>query len=80
MAIFDFFKKKENNKTPKSVSPKSELFLAINKYSEYIVRFIGMQQQGNYAPFLPMKTQTEKLLDSFMLPETTTLILFPPKK
>jgi hypothetical protein len=50
MGLFDFFKKKEDNETPKSETPKSELFLSISKYNEYIVRFIGMQQQGNYAP------------------------------
>lgn len=50
MGLFDFFKKKENNETPKSETPKSELFLSLSKYNEYIVRFVGMQQQGNYAP------------------------------
>lgn len=50
MGLFDFFKKKENNETPKFETPKSELFLSLSKYNEYIVRFIGMQQQGNYAP------------------------------
>jgi hypothetical protein len=50
MGLFDFFKKKENNETPKSETPKSELYLSLSKYNEYIVRFVGMQQQGNYAP------------------------------
>ena len=50
MGLFDFFKKKGNNETAKSETPKSELFLSISKYNEYIVRFVGMQQQGNYAP------------------------------
>jgi hypothetical protein len=50
MGLFDFFKKKENTGTPKPETPKSELFLSLSKYNEYIVRFIAMQQQGNYAP------------------------------
>lgn len=50
MGLFDFFKKKDNNELQNSETPKSELFLAISKYNEYIARFIGMQQQGNYAP------------------------------
>jgi len=50
MGLFDFFKKKGNNETAKSETPKSELFLSISKYNEYIVRFVDMQQQGNYAP------------------------------
>ncbi len=50
MALFDFFKKKDNNELQNSEAPKSELFLALSRYNEYIVRFMGMQQQGNYAP------------------------------
>lgn len=50
MKLFDIFKKKDNNEVVKSEIPKSKLFLSLSKYNEYIVRFIGMQQQGNYAP------------------------------
>jgi hypothetical protein len=57
MGLFDIFKKKNteettsNSSTPSnSETPKSEIFLSISKYNEYIVCFIRMQQQGNYAP------------------------------
>ncbi|MDG1332200.1 MAG: hypothetical protein P8P74_07710 [Crocinitomicaceae bacterium] len=64
MGLFDFLKNKkidpakaENTKPsePKKQSAKpaesrSDLFVSINKYSEYIVQYIGMQSQGNYAP------------------------------
>lgn len=54
MGIFDFLKNKKDNskkiEATKSELPKSEFFHSINKYSEYIVSFIGMQTQGNYAP------------------------------
>jgi hypothetical protein len=49
MALFNFFKKKENNSSSLETT-NNELFLSISKYNEYIARFIGMQQQGNYAP------------------------------
>lgn len=50
MGLFDFFKKRDNNELQNSVTTKNELFLEISKYNEYIVMFIGMQQQGDYAP------------------------------
>ena len=54
MGLFDFLKNKKDNsgngKEKKAEFPKSELFLSINKYSEYITYYIGMQTQGNYAP------------------------------
>ncbi len=49
MGIFDFLKNKKDN-SKESEGTKSDLFLSINKYSEYIVSFLGMQTQGNYAP------------------------------
>ncbi|PID87493.1 hypothetical protein CSB07_00795 [Candidatus Gracilibacteria bacterium] len=50
MGLFDFLKKQEKNESHKSEMPKSELFLSLSKYKEYIVQFIHMQQQGDYAP------------------------------
>ncbi|WP_222539489.1 hypothetical protein [Pedobacter polysacchareus] len=50
MGLFDLFKKKETKETLKSEIPKTELFSFISIYNEYIVRFIEMQQQGNFAP------------------------------
>ena len=50
MGLFEFFKKKDNNELQNSETPKSELFLSLSKYNEYIVLFMGIQQQGNYAP------------------------------
>lgn len=50
MGLFDFFKKKNLDETTNNETPKSELYLSISRYNEYIVRFIGMQQQGNNAP------------------------------
>jgi hypothetical protein len=66
MGLFDFFKKKDSNETPKSetpkvASPKSELFLAISKYNEYIVQFVGMQQ-GNYAPISAYEKPTGEII------------------
>lgn len=50
MGLFDFFKKKNIDKPQNSETPKSELFLAICKYSEYIMKYISMQNRGSYAP------------------------------
>lgn len=50
MGLFDFFKKKTEEVNTNTNLPKSELFTSISKYNEYIVRFIDMQNQGNYAP------------------------------
>ncbi|MGG8496604.1 hypothetical protein ACQY1Q_09320 [Tenacibaculum sp. TC6] len=50
MGLFDFLKKKDTNDTPKAITPKNELFSSFSKYNEYIVLFMSMQQQGNYAP------------------------------
>lgn len=50
MGLFDFFKNKDGDKTPNSNPPKSELYLSISKYNEYIVSFVRMHSQGNYAP------------------------------
>ena len=54
MGIFDFFKNKKdsvsNNEDVASQFEKSEFFQAIQKYKDYIVLFIDMQLQGNYAP------------------------------
>ncbi|AEA42481.1 hypothetical protein [Fluviicola taffensis] len=62
MGLFDLFSKKNKNENSKntanqkqqesvnSQAPKSELYLALSKYNEYVVRYLGMQQQGNYAP------------------------------
>ncbi len=36
--------------TLKEETPKSELFLSISKYNEYILQFILLQREGNYAP------------------------------
>lgn len=41
MGLFNIFKKKDSPET---------LYPYISRYNEYIVRFITMQQQGNYAP------------------------------
>jgi hypothetical protein len=50
MGLFDFFKKKNTEETTNSAPRQSTLFSQISRYNEYIVRFITMQQQGNYAP------------------------------
>lgn len=51
MGLFDFFKKKSPEEKTKPDEPKSSaLFSEISKYNEYTVRFIIMQQNGNYAP------------------------------
>jgi hypothetical protein len=62
MGLFDLFGKKNKNETSKNTltpnkqeaakpaAPKSELYTAFSKYNEYVVRYLGMQQQGNYAP------------------------------
>jgi hypothetical protein len=51
MGLFDRFKKKDQStESTNSATPKEDLFLSISKYNEYIVRFIRMQQEGNYAP------------------------------
>jgi len=60
MGLFDLFNKKNKSEPAKSTPapeesapshvPKSELYTKISKYNEYIVRYLGMQQQGNYAP------------------------------
>jgi hypothetical protein len=62
MGLFNLFNKKNKNEAPKNSpaatnpvsapasTPKSEFYTAISRYNEYIVRYLGMQQQGNYAP------------------------------
>jgi len=72
MGLFDFFKKKEGTEMPKSATPKvdaskvetpkSELYLAMSKYNEYIVRFMGMQHQGNYAPISAYEKPTGEIV------------------
>ena len=43
MGLFDIFKKN-------SPAPGDSLYFYISRYNDYIVRFISMQQQGNYSP------------------------------
>lgn len=62
MGLFNLFNKKNKHETSKSTAasanqepvkpevPKSVLYTAFSKYNEYVVRYLGMQQQGNYAP------------------------------
>ena len=52
MALFDRFRKKEKPAEEKTnpIAPHSELYSAMSRYNEYIVRFMNMQHQGNYAP------------------------------
>lgn len=76
MGLFDFFKKKDNNELQNSETPKSELFLAISKYNEYIVRFIGMQQQGNYAPISAYEKSSGEIVGFlFIVGEDTSYTL-----
>ncbi|OQP52626.1 hypothetical protein A4H97_25215 [Niastella yeongjuensis] len=49
MGLFNIFKKKDSPET---------LYSYISRYNEYIVRFITMQQQGNYAPIAAYEKET----------------------
>jgi len=49
MGLFNFFKK-ENKEAQKPAEVKNELFLSVSKYNDYIVRFVDMLIQGDYAP------------------------------
>ncbi len=62
MGLFDFFKKKTEEVNTSSNFPKSELFTSINKYSAYIVRFIDMQNQGNYAPIAAYEKSSGEII------------------
>ena len=55
MGIFNFLKGK------KEPDGAYTLFNLVNRYSEYINLFIGMQQQGNYAPISAYQEQNGEL-------------------
>lgn len=59
MGIFDIFK----GKSQQQDNPQggNDLFSSLNKYSEYIVTFMGMQQQGNYAPVSAYETNSGEI-------------------
>lgn len=54
MGLFDFLNNKKNDSSKKESKEnnveKSDFFLSMQKYSEYIKLFMNMQLQGNYAP------------------------------
>ena len=50
MGLFDFFKRDNKKETPPQAKPHNDQFTEISKYKEYVVCFVSMQQQGNYAP------------------------------
>ena len=53
MGLFNIFKKKDSPET---------LYSYISRYNEYIVRFITMQQQGNYAPIAAYEKPTGEIV------------------
>jgi hypothetical protein len=62
MGLFDFFKKKTEEVNTNVNLSKSELFVSISKYNEYIVRFIDMQNQGNYAPIAAYEKSSGEII------------------
>ncbi|MGH1334768.1 MAG: hypothetical protein ACRBFS_01475 [Aureispira sp.] len=48
MGLFDFFKKKENK--DKKEEQSTSLFQAVEPYGVYLMLYVRMQSQGNYAP------------------------------
>src|SRR5215213_9572899 len=55
MGFFDRFKKN-------SPASGDSLFSCISRYNEYIVRFIAMQQQGNYSPIAAYEKQDGEIV------------------
>jgi len=50
MGLFDFFKKKDRQQPNEPETPRSALFTQINRYSEYIMKFVHMRVKDSFAP------------------------------
>lgn len=48
--------------TPEARPVQNEVFLLIQQYNEYIIRFIGLQQQGNYAPIAAYEKENGEII------------------
>lgn len=62
MGLFDIFKKKNND--------ENSLFSQISRYKEYIITFIIMQKQGNYAPIAAYEKPNGEITGFLYLMET----------